>query len=199
MDNTSGVSKSHFQTKAYLSAYLAGLSALAYAYFFILAKHVAFSSLFLMLSGLFALPVMVALFLKFRKTDEGIALLAVVLGFAGGVGTLVHAGYDLANTINPPPIINATLPSQIDPRGLLAFGITGIAILKFSWLIKQDKKWPLNLGNLGYLSGVLLVLIYLARLIVLSPTNPLLLYPVLIEGFIINPLWYLWLGTNLKG
>jgi hypothetical protein len=40
------------------------------------------------------------------------------------------------------------------------------------------------------------VLIYLGRLIVFDATNPLLLGPAALEGFIVNPLWYIWLGLT---
>ena len=187
-----------FQKEASISAILAGLSALAYAYYFIIAKNTMLYGLFLALSGLFALPVMVALFNKLKKVDEGFATLALVLGAVGVIGTLVHGAYDLANAINPPKMMNLDLPSQIDPRGLLAFGVMGLAIFKFSWLMTKDKYFPGGLVNWGYLSGTLLVVIYIARLTVLSPANPILLYPVLIEGFVVNPIWYIWLGLNLK-
>lgn len=58
----------------------------------------------------------------------------------------------------------------------------------------KTKVFPQNLSYLGILSGILLMVIYLGRLIVLDPTQPILKYPILIEGFIVNPLWYLWLG-----
>ena len=45
--------------------------------------------------------------------------------------------------------------------------------------------------------AALLVIIYLARLIILSPASPLLLGPVLLAGFVVNPLWYIWLGVTL--
>lgn len=176
----------------YLSI-LAALSALAYAYYFIIAKDVTLSSLFLMLTGLFGLKVVVGLFVRLKSVDFGFALVALILGVGGALGTAIHGGYDLANAINP-VVSNPNLPNQVDPRGLLTFGLTGLAVLKFSWLMSKDKYFPANLSMLGYLSAVLLIVIYLARLIVLSPANPILKYPVLVEGFLINPLWYLWLG-----
>lgn len=57
---------------------------------------------------------------------------------------------------------------------------------------------PRGLAYLGYVSGVLLVLIYLGRLIILSASNPLVLGPAAIEGFIVNPAWYIWLGLALR-
>lgn len=129
-----------------------------------------------------------------KEIDPGFALTIVVLGVAGALGTMVHGGYDLANAINPPMMANLDLPSQVDPRGLLAFGITGLAIFKAAYLMDKTKYFPHNLNFLGLISGVLLIVIYVGRLVVLDPTQPILKYPILIEGFIVNPLWYLWLG-----
>lgn len=182
-----------------ISAALAGVAGFLYAVSFVILKDPSLSALFLMLSGLFALPVMLALFNKLRDVEANFALLALILGIVGSLGYLIHGGYDLANVINPPSVANIDLPSQVDPRGLLVFGVTGFAILKFSWLAQKSKAFPGGFSNLGLLSGLLLLVIYLARLTVLSPTNPMLLYPVLLEGFVVNPIWYLWLASLLWG
>ena len=183
-----------FRKDSYTSAYLAGVSWLLYSYFFVIAKDNLLSSLFLTLGGLFAVKVFVTLYKMIKEVDDGFALIILILGVAGALGTMIHGGYDLANAINPPTGVNLSLPSQVDPRGLMAFGLTGIAVLKASWLMGKVSKFPKNLCLLGLLSGVLLLVIYLGRLIVLDPTSPMLKYSILIEGFIVNPLWYLWLG-----
>ena len=36
-----------------------------------------------------------------------------------------------------------------------------------------------------------------SNLIILNPTNPVLLIPLLLNGFILSPLFYLWLGIVL--
>jgi hypothetical protein len=41
-------------------------------------------------------------------------------------------------------------------------------------------------------------MISIAWLTVLSPANPLLLIPVLLAGFAINPVWLVWLGAALR-
>jgi len=64
--------------------------------------------------------------------------------------------------------------------------------------MSRDALFPRNLVYLGYVSGVLLVLIYVARLVILSPTNPLVLVPAAVEGFVVNPAWYIWLGFVLR-
>ena len=187
-----------FQTLSSWEAILAGVSALAYAYFFVIAKDVTMYSLSLLLLGIFSIKVIIALFARLKKVDEDFARVAMILGVIGSAGMAVHGGYDLANAINPPALVNTDLPNQVDPRGLLAFGFSGFAILKFSWLMMKDKYFPDGLRLVGYVSGALLLVIYIARLTVLDPTNPILLYPVLLNGFILSPLWYLWIGFLYK-
>jgi hypothetical protein len=58
-------------------------------------------------------------------------------------------------------------------------------------------QFPKNLGYLGYVSAVLLILLYLARLIVLDATSLLVVVPALLSGFIVTPSFYVWLGLSL--
>ena len=50
---------------------------------------------------------------------------------------------------------------------------------------------------LGYVSAILMILLYLGRLIILQATSLAIVIPALLEGFIVNPLWYIWLGLTL--
>jgi len=188
-------------------AILAGVAGFLYSLAFIVIARSSpqlgglVSALFLALGGLLTTAVVVAVYSRLRATDESFALWALVLGIIGAGGSAVHGGYDLANAINAPdtiPAALANLPSQLDPRGLLTFGVAGLGILVVSWLIVRGGQFPKNLGYLGYLLGILLVVIYLARLIILDPTNPLVVAAVLPTGFIINPVWYIWLGLTLQ-
>jgi hypothetical protein len=161
------------------------------------------TSLFLLLSSLLVTTMVVALYSRLRQVDAAFALWAMLLGLVGALGAAIHGGYDLANVINPPATGEmaaalATVPSQIDPRGLATFGIMGLAILVFTWLMNWDQHFPANLRYLGYLLGILFIILYLARLIVFSPANPLLLVPVLVTGFLVNPAWHIWLGLTLR-
>ena len=56
----------------------------------------------------------------------------------------------------------------------------------------RSKTLPTNLGYLGYILGIVLVVIYLARLIILDATNPIVVITVVIIGFVLNPLWNIW-------
>jgi len=190
-----------FERFAGLCAILAGLSGFLYAVAFVVLKDPLIYSLFLTLTGLFSVVALVGIYQRLRDTDAGYALLALIFGAIGTAGAAIHGAYDLANTINPPdknlPNL-ADLPSQIDPRGLLTFGFAGIGLFFFAWLMSRSGKFPKALSYLGYLVAVLSVELYLARTIILAPTNLLILIPVLIAGFIANPVFYIWLGLTLR-
>ena len=155
------------------------------------------SSLFLMLGGVLGIQVMAALYRRLRDVDAGFALAAFMFGFAGAVGSAIHGAYDLANVLHPPTSPLTDLPNAVDPRGLLTFGLAGIALIVIARLMTRGGGFSRGLALLGYLSGILLVLIYLTRLIVLDATSPLVLAPAALEGFIVNPVWYVWLGMTL--
>jgi hypothetical protein len=80
---------------------------------------------------------------------------------------------------------------------LLAFGVAGVALFIVAWLIVRGGRFPRGLGYLSYLSAVLLVALYLGRLIVLNPGSPVILVPALLNGFLVNPALYAWLGLTL--
>ena len=41
------------------------------------------------------------------------------------------------------------------------------------------------------------MVIYLARLTIVSPGNAVVLAPAALEGFLVGPVWYVWLGLEL--
>ena len=181
-------------------AILAAIAGFLYAVSFVVLQNQLLYALFLMLLGLYAVPASLALYYRVRGTDAGFALLALLFGLVGAAGTAIHGGYDLANAINPPASIPASLadlPSQVDPRGLLVFGFTGVGLFVFSWLMTKTESFSKTLGYLGYLSAILFIVLYLGRLIVLSPTSPIILVPVLLNGFIVSPIFFLLLCMAL--
>jgi hypothetical protein len=198
-----------FEHAAGLSAILAGIVGILYSFSFVVLVvmgrapelGVLLSSLFLMLGGLLSSAALVAVFNRVCETNPAPAIWGVLLAIIGALGSVIHGGYDLANAIHPPesniPSL-ANLPSQIDPRGLLTFGVAGIGLFVLSWLIRQNDHFPNGLGTLGYVLAVLLVVIYLGRLIILSPTNPVVAVLVVVTGFVVNPAWYIWLGLALR-
>jgi hypothetical protein len=179
-----------------LAAIGAGVAGLAYAVAFVVLQQPLLHGLFLMLGGLLMIVVLAGLSAWVRTADDSAARLGLIFAAAGALGAAAHGGYDLANAITPPPAAGPDLPFPADPRGLLTFGAAGLGTLIFSVLLRRVG--ARGLGNLGLLLGVLQVMIYIARLTVLSPANPLLLIPVLLAGFAINPVWLVWLGAALR-
>jgi hypothetical protein len=186
-----------YERFAGLCAVLAGLMGFLYSVAFVVLKSNLLSALFLLLVGLLTTVVVVALYERLRTVDQSFALWALLLGLAGALGSAVHGGYDLSNALHPPAIANADLPSQIDPRGLLTFGSAGLGLWVVAWLITRSSDLPKALGYLGYVAAALLIVLYLGRLIVLDATSLLIVVPALLAGFIVNPLWYIWLGLTL--
>lgn len=194
-----------FEKWAAIDSIFVGISSFLYAYSFIVLSRsdpesgAFFSALFLLLTGLFSVKVIVHLYHRLKHLDEAWAFWALIFAIVGAFGTAIHGGYDLANAINPPgntPNL-ANLPSQIDPRGLLTFGAAGIGLGTFSWLITKSKDLPKNLGLVGAISATLMLVLYLGRLIVLSPADPIIVWPALSNGFILSPIFYIWLGIVL--
>lgn len=188
-------------------AILAGVFGFLYSAFFVAAAADLTPQLgltpswFLLLVGsLLGSFALVFVYLEVREIQPAVALWSLVLGAAGAVGAVLHGGYELALAFHPPAVDAAVLvlPSQVDARGLMTFGASGLALLGLSWLLRRSARYPKGLANLGFVSAVLLLLIYLGRLVVLAPTNPLLLVPAAVEGFVVNPVWYVWLGMTLR-
>lgn len=189
--------KTSFEKFAGWSAVLAGVSGFLYSVSFIVLQSDLLSALFLMLGGLFSTPALTDLYQRLRGTESGFALLGLLLTLSAALGSAIHGGYDLANALHPPASPNTDLPNPIDPRGLLTFGVMGLGLFLFSWLMRQESRFPSGLTYLGYASAILMIILYLGRLIILQVTSPAIVIPALLEGFIVNPLWYVWLGLTL--
>jgi hypothetical protein len=187
-----------FARFAGLCGILTAAAGFLYAVAFLVLHSVLLSGLFLLLAGLLTIPVLVGLYDRLRLADVGFATLAVVLGAAGAIGSAVHGGYDLANALHPPASLPQDLPNPIDPRGLMTFGVAGLALAMIAWLMRHGGGFPRGLANLGFVAAGLLVLLYLGRLIVLDATNPLIVVPALISGFLVNPVFYLGVGLTLR-
>lgn len=192
--------KTSFERFAGWGAVLAGLSGFLYSIAFIVLRDNLLSALFLMLGGLFSASALTALYQRLRGTESGFALLGLLLSLSAALGSTIHGGYDLANALHPPASLSTDLPNPIDPRGLLTFGVAGLGLFLLSWLATQHNTFPKRLAYLGYFSAILMIILYLGRLVILQATSLVIVIPALLEGFIVNPIWYIWLGlTFLRG
>lgn len=192
-----------YRHTAYPSAWLAGACGLLYSISFVLIARASptlgagLSGLFLTAGGIFGASALLGLYERLSPSSGTYALWALVFGVAGAFAATLHGGFDLANAIHPPDQ-GPSLPSAVDPRGLGTFGLAGVSLLAFAFLMRRDTTFPARLSVLGYVSGALLVLVYLGRLIVLNASSPLILGPASLEGFVVNPAWYIWLGFVLR-
>jgi hypothetical protein len=198
---TMGVS---FERFAGACAVAVGVGGVAYSISFVVLLQAEpraaeyLTNLFLLVGGILTTAVVTALYRRLRPTEPGLALWAFLLGVAGALGSAIHGAYHLANLLNPPKELDADLPTPTDPRGFLTFGVAALAVLIFSWLIVRGGRLPERLGNLGYVLSALLVIIYVGRLTILDPKNPLLLGAALVAGLVVNPAWYIWLGLEFR-
>ena len=189
--------KNSFERFAGRAAVMASISGFLYSVAFIVLQSNVLSALFLLLGGLFSIAALTALYQHLRGTDSGFALLGLLFTLSAALGSAIHGGYDLANALHPPAAINLDLPNPIDPRGFLTFGVAGLGLFLLSGLLSQNTGFPKGLAYIGYLSAILMVILYLGRLIILQATSLVIVIPALLEGFLVNPLWYLWLGRIL--
>ncbi len=188
-----------FERLAGICGLAAAAANLLYSIAFIVLHDPLLSGLALLLGNLLATAVLCGLYMRVRVVEGGFAVWALLLGTVGVLGGAIHGGYDLANALHPPTALAAVadLPSAVDPRGLLTFGVAGIGLLVFATLMRTSGSFPRGLTLLGYLLAALLIVLYLGRLIVLDASSLIILGPALLSGFIVSPLWNAWIGIVL--
>ncbi|HEV8699595.1 MAG TPA: hypothetical protein VGQ89_18025 [Candidatus Limnocylindrales bacterium] len=186
-----------FWSTAAGAAVLAGVSGFVYAVAFVLLRNDGLAALMLCAGGLLSVTALVALFWVVREASPGLATVGLLFGAVGALGAAVHGAYDLSNVLHAASA-TTNLPNAVDPRGFLTFGVSGLGVGTLSALALQTPAVPRTWAWLGLLLGVLLVVIYLGRLIVLDATSPLILVPAGLTGFLVNPIWYGWLGLILR-
>ena len=155
------------------------------------------AALLLLLGGMVGAAVVVALFERLRDTAPSLAVLGMAVGLVAVFGAAIHGGFDLA-VIAHPPARPFDAPNPVDPRGLMTFGMAGLSLGVAAWLILAGGALPRRLGWLAAISAVLLEVIYVGRLTILNPKNPVLLTAALVEGLVVNPAFYVWLGLRLR-
>lgn len=115
-----------------------------------------------------------------------------LLAVAGAGGAAIHGAFDLSNNLHPPATV-CGYPNAVDPRGFLTFGLAGIGTIVISWLLLRGAILQRGAAILGIVSGALLVALYVVYLLLLDPTNPLVIALVVATG-VIQPIWNLWVG-----
>lgn len=183
-----------FRPFAAYVAWAAAVGGVAYGLFFVIIGNQGAASVLLLVGGVLTALLLSGLARSVEVVQEPGARLAALIGTIGAVGSAIHGGYDLANQIHPPesnPL--AEFPNPIDPRGLATFGLVGLAFLIVTTLMARSDRYPRRLSRLGQFLGVVMMVIYLGRLIILDPTNPIVRV-ALAAGVISNTAFLVWLG-----
>jgi hypothetical protein len=186
-----------------LSAIFLGIGGFVYAVLFAIivagdaprgVRELWFATL--MLGAILSTVVGVALYQRLRETDVSVALLALLLGLSGALGGILHGGSSLSRIIAAP---GSGVPDfQIDPRGILRYGVAGLALLLIGWLILRGGRFARWLGLLAYAGGAVLVFIYVGRLYdFITPETKITLTPPFLFGFVLYPALYIGLGLEL--
>ncbi|MCA1691461.1 MAG: hypothetical protein LC733_04360 [Actinobacteria bacterium] len=150
----------------------------------------------LILGAVTSVPVGVALYQRLRKTDEGLALTALLLGLGGAFGGAVHGAFNLASQVNPASVGTGASP---DPGGIFRYAVAGIALMLVGWLVMAGRTLPARWGQLALASGAILVFIYVGRLYdFITPDERATLIPPFLYGLVLHPALYLWLGRLLR-
>lgn len=176
-------------------AWAAAAGGIAYGLFFVIVGNQTAASLLLLVGGILTALLLSGLSRSVEAIHEAGARLAALIGTIGAVGSTIHGGYDLANEIHPPganPL--ADFPNPVDPRGLATFGLVGLAFLSLATLMAKSDRYPRGLARLGQVLGVVMIVIYMGRLVILDPTNPIVRV-ALAAGVISNTAFLLWLGN----
>jgi hypothetical protein len=180
-----------------------GVGGFLYSVAFLLASRanaalgLGLSWVILLLGAILVIPVLTALYEDNRQIEPPVALLALLFGALGFAGAIMHAGYEVANIVHLGSSPASNLASQVDPRGLLTFGIAGLGLLLFGWLMGKSARYSSGLSRLGMLTGALMMVVYLARLTLYSPTNPIVVVGAGLTGLIVSPLFFVLLGRSL--
>ncbi len=67
----------------------------------------------------------------------------------------------------------------------------GLALLVFAWLMGRSPAVPARIAQPTFVSGLLLVLIYMGSHAGDDPAHRLTLAPPVLCGLLVNPAWYL--------
>ncbi len=192
-----GAEEATFQRLGGVSALAAAVVAPVYAVAFVVLKNDLLSSLGLMVGGLLTAVALLAIYRQLRVVDPAFAQLGLLLGFLSAMGTAIHGAYNLANVVHVPSSAIGDLPAQIDPRGMLTFGVSALGLLALVRAAFRSDRFPRPLSYLGLVLALLLIIIYLGRLIVYDATSPLIVVPAAIAGLVVSPVWYAWVGYLL--
>jgi hypothetical protein len=148
----------------------------------------------LMVAGFASSVLMMGLAHRLEGVNSAFLNWALLIAVIAAVAAMAHGGYRLGLALHPPPIPPPDVPNQLDPRGILTFGLGGVSILAMTRVLQRLQHTPGVLSLAGYLSGVVLIAVYAGRLFIVYPKSGLIAVPAVLAGLVLLPAWYSWLG-----
>lgn len=143
------------------------------------------------LTAFWALFAIIAVYYRARSAGEAWAFFATLVGVAASVGTMVSAMYEVANLRQNPPLTGV---SASNPLGVLSFGLTGLWFLIANLLLRRTRT-PRVLVWLGFVATADLFAGFVAGL---SENGGVVFLTSLIAGAVGGPIYWLWLGRQLR-
>ncbi len=143
------------------------------------------------LTAFWALFAIVAVYYRVRPVGEAWAFFATLVGVAASVGTMVAAMYEIGQLRLTEPVMAV---SPANPLGLMSFALTGLWFLIANLLLWRTKT-PRVLVLLGFVAAFDLLAGFVASL---SQNGGVVYLASLIAGAVGGPLYWLWLGRQLR-
>jgi hypothetical protein len=155
------------------------------------------SSIALLAGALLIIPTVCGAYFTFADREPEFALMGLLIGIGGALGSASHAAWDLAVYANPPAISPDDAPFPADPRGFATFALVGTAVALFGWLGYRTDRLPTAAVVWAEVTALALVIIFIGRLTVLDPKSGLLRPLTALTGFVLNPVVLFGLGRHL--
>jgi hypothetical protein len=143
------------------------------------------------LVAFWALFAIVAVYYRMRAVGEAWAFFATLVGVAASVGTMAASMYVVAGLRQSPPLVGV---SPTNPLSLMSFALTGVWFLIANRLLWRTTT-PRVLVLLGFVAAADLFVGFIAAL---SENGGLVYLTSLVAGAIGGPLYWLWLGRQLR-
>lgn len=183
-----------FTSQSATVAWAAAAAGIGYGITFAVLGNVTAASIILTTGAV--LTVLIISAIGASVDDTPAVRLAMMVGTIGGLASATHGIYDLANQIHPPAVVAPTdLPNAIDPRGFATFALVGAALVVLGGPIGRHPRYGSGIGIAARVLGSISVGIFLVRLIILDPTNPVVRV-ALLAGVVANTVFAVGLGRR---
>jgi hypothetical protein len=143
------------------------------------------------LIAFWALFAIVAVYYRVRSVGEAWAFFATLVGVVAAVGTMVASVYDVAGLRQTPPVAGV---SPANPLAVMSFGLTGLWFLIANLLLWRTNA-PRALALLGLVTAAVLFWGFLSGL---SANGGVVYLAALFAGALGGPIYWLWLGRQLR-